>query len=102
MGLEIVSSIKGLGIAGASGLLALLFPKYFGTVGQFVVKALCSIDDLPDKNIFITMFPESLKIEDGIILIKKMKERANELNEVNNTDYWTPRHMDKVLWTFGR
>lgn len=45
-GLEIASSIHGLGIAGASGLLALLFPKYFGTVDQFVVRSLISIKGL--------------------------------------------------------
>lgn len=36
-GLEIAERIKGLGCAGASGLLAVLFPEKFGTVDQFVV-----------------------------------------------------------------
>ncbi len=39
-GLSIAKNIKGLGTAGASGLLSLLFPKYFGTVDQFVAFAL--------------------------------------------------------------
>lgn len=38
--LKMVSQIPGLGIAGASGLLAILYPDEFGTVDQFVVKAL--------------------------------------------------------------
>ena len=38
--LAIPRRILGLGIAGASGLLALVYPKHFGTVDQFVVKAL--------------------------------------------------------------
>jgi hypothetical protein len=39
-GLEAASAIRGLGTAGASGLLALMYPQKFGTVDQFVVKAL--------------------------------------------------------------
>ena len=38
--LALASSIRGLGIPGASGLLAVLFPEHFGTVDQFLVKAL--------------------------------------------------------------
>jgi UDP-N-acetylmuramoylalanine--D-glutamate ligase len=48
-GLKIAKSIKGLGWAGASGLLALLFPKWFGTADQFVVKALREIETLPER-----------------------------------------------------
>jgi hypothetical protein len=35
--LALASSIRGLGTAGASGLLAVLFPRLFGTVDQFAV-----------------------------------------------------------------
>jgi hypothetical protein len=45
--LSIVTDIHGLGIAGASGLLAVLFPSHFGTVDQFLVKALLKILYLP-------------------------------------------------------
>lgn len=38
--LKIANGIRGQGSAGASGLLAVLFPDYFGTVDQFVVKNL--------------------------------------------------------------
>ncbi len=37
----------GLGFAGASGLLALLYPQKFGTVDQFVVKTLRNVPTLP-------------------------------------------------------
>lgn len=99
-GLEIASSIHGLGIAGASGLLALLFPKYFGTVDQFVVLDLMSIRDINQIDLIKLMNPDNLRLKDGVELIKIMKERAGELNRMNNTDKWTPRHIDKVLWAY--
>jgi hypothetical protein len=101
-GLRITSEIKGLGIAGASGLLSLLFPKYFGTVDQFVVKALCGIDDLPQCSIVQKMNPGSLNLKDGFILIKIMRLKASELNSTLKADTWTPRKIDMILWTYGR
>jgi hypothetical protein len=47
-GLETASEIRGLGIAGASGLLALMYPKTFGTIAQFAVKALRQVQGLPN------------------------------------------------------
>jgi hypothetical protein len=47
--LIVAKSIKGLGTAGASGLLAILFPAHFGTVDQFVVKALAELPELPER-----------------------------------------------------
>lgn len=99
-GLEIVSSIHGLGIAGASGLLALLFPENFGTVDQFVVKDLLSIKGIIHLDLLHSIYPESLKLKDGVELIMIMKRRAEELNKANNTNKWTPRHIDKILWAF--
>lgn len=101
-GLQIASSIKGLGIAGASGLLSILFPEYFGTVDQFVVKALNSIRDIPEKATLACINPNSIKIKDGIFLIQLMKSKAAQLNHENNTNRWTPRAIDKILWTYGR
>lgn len=99
-GLEIASSIHGLGIAGASGLLALLFPKSFGTVDQFVVKDLLSIEDIENRDMLQSMNPDNLRLKDGVELIRIMKEKANNLNGINNTDKWTPRLIDKVLWAY--
>jgi hypothetical protein len=101
-GLEIGTSIHGLGTAGASGLLALLFPSNFGTVDQFVVKALMSIKDIEEKEQIKLMNPNCLKIADGVELIKIMRDKASTINLTNNTNNWTPRQIDKVLWTYGR
>jgi hypothetical protein len=100
--LSIASLIRGLGIAGASGLVAVLFPAQFGTVDQFVVKALAKISDLPEKNLIAAMTPESLKLNEGTILIRIMRRKAAELNGVSSLVRWTPRKVDMVLWTCGR
>jgi hypothetical protein len=97
-GLKIANSIHGLGIAGASGLLAVLYPRYFGTVDQFVVKALREIESHPEKDLVSKMNPDNLTIKDGILLIKIMKYKADELNSIFNTNKWTARDINKILW----
>lgn len=94
-------SIRGLGTAGASGLLAVLFPQDFGTVDQFVVKALRQISDLPERALLAVMKPESLTLDDGVILVRIMRRKAADLNRLFSTDVWTPRKVDMVLWTYG-
>lgn len=100
-GLEIGYGIRGLGIAGASGLLSILFPQYFATVDQFVVKALRSVTGIQEKDNLERMNPDGLNLNDGVVLIKIMKDKAEELNRINKTNYWTPRKIDKILWTVG-
>ena len=100
--LAVASSIRGLGIAGASGLLAILFPRYFGTVDQFAVKALTKIPELSENELIVAMSPESLKLSDGTVLIRIMRRKAEELNKTFSTTNWTPRKIDMVLWTCAR
>ena len=47
--LEELTKISGLGVAGASGLLSILYPEYYGTVDKFLVISLCLVDGL-DKH----------------------------------------------------
>jgi len=101
-GLKTAQQIRGLGTAGASGLLAVLFPNYFATVDQFVVKALCEVKLLPEKEVIKGMNPEQLTIKDGVILTSIMRNKANELNENFSSNQWTPRKVDIVLWVSSR
>jgi hypothetical protein len=101
-GLRIASSIRGLGIAGASGLLTLMYPESFGTVDQFVVRALREIDDLPEHEDLGRMNPDGLKPSDGAILIRLMRNKAAENNLKFGTNFWTPKRIDEILWTYGR
>ena len=100
--LSCAKKFKGLGTAGASALLSILFPENFGTVDQFVVKSLLKINNLPEHKILEQMNPESLKLEDGVLLINIMKNKANALNEMFLTNFWTPRKIDMILWSIGR
>ena len=101
-GLILAKSVRGLGVAGASGLLALLFPADFGTVDQFAVKALRSVSGLSGQDRLARMKPEGLTVSDGVLLVELMREKAAELNQRFATTYWTPRKLDMVLWTYGR
>jgi hypothetical protein len=102
-GLETAASeIRGLGIAGASGLLALMYPKTFGTIDQFAVKALRQVQGLPEAAALAQMNPEALTISDGVLIIDILRRKAADNNRVFKSDNWTPRKLEKVLWTYGR
>lgn len=101
-GLKIVKHIRGLGTAGASGLLSILFPKHFGTVDQFAVKALRGVNRLRELKHLKSMNPEGLSIADGVILIRIMRDKADRNNRRFATNFWTPRRIDMILWTYGR
>jgi hypothetical protein len=101
-GLKIACSIKGLGTAGASGLLAMLFPAKFATVDQFAVKALSAIDNLPERIWISSMNPDQLKIKDAVILIEIMRNKAKDLNNKFSTSFWNPRRIDMILWVVQR
>ena len=101
-GLKIATRIKGLGPAGASGLLAIIFPKYFGTVDQFVLKSLLTFDCFKTNPMLNKMNPDAITVKDATILISILREKSSMLNSVNNTTYWTPRKIDKILWALGR
>jgi hypothetical protein len=105
--LKLVKSpqIKGLGYPGASGLLAILFKQWYGTVDRMVVESLCEIDLLPERQ-RIHEIDAWLKSKreweprDAALLVDIMRRKAAQLNAWFDTDTWTPRKVDMVLWTF--
>lgn len=101
-GLITAKKIRGLGTAGASGLLSLIYPDHFATVDQFVVKALQLVSDLPEANALSKMNPQNLSVTDGVLLIAILNRKAKENNRLFRTAAWTPRKIDMVLWTYGR
>ena len=101
-GLTIGREIRGLGTAGASGLLALMYPATFATVDQFVVKALRQVGGLPEDEAVAKMKPESLTTPNGVTPIRITTRKAAENNRLFDTAAWTPRRIDQVLWTYGR
>ena len=99
--LAIAVEIKGLGTAGASGLMSLMYPQWFATVDQFVVKALRRVPGLPETSTLASMNPESLSQKDGVVLITLLRKKANQVNKRFGTDEWTPRKLDMILWTYS-
>ena len=97
-GLKAAMQIRGLGTAGASGLLSLLFPALYGTVDQFVVKALLQVPDLSERQQLERMNPESLTVTQGVVLIEIMQRKAQQLNVQFDSQEWTPRKVDMILW----
>lgn len=100
--LTVVSRIRGLGAAGASGLLAILYPQDFGTVDQFVTVALRQVKDLKEHALLERMNPQVLTVKDGAILEDILRAKADELNYCFQTNKWTPRKIDMALWAVGR
>ena len=101
-GLSVARKINRLGTAGASGLLSLMYPHAFATVDQFVVKALRGVRNLTEALALGKMNENALTMKDGALLIDIMKRKAIENNRAFGTSGWTPRKIDKILWTFGR
>lgn len=101
--LRVATKIRGLGIAGASGLLSILFPKDFGTVDKFLIIALSKISNWNYKNEITKIDPTAtISVKNGTLLIKILREKATELNVSFKTDFWTPRKIDMVLWSIER
>jgi hypothetical protein len=100
LAIKCLTKIGGLGVAGASGLLSLVYPDKFGTVDQFVVKALQQVEALPEAEEIAAMASRmegkkglSLTEVDAVILTKILRRKAAELGHG-----WTPRKVDAVLW----
>ena len=99
-GLGIAHKIEGLGISGASGLLALLFPSYFGTVDDMVIRALLTCDEYRDDTAIKAINPQNININGAVYLIEQFKKKAHELNVLSNEYCWRPRDIDVILWHF--
>lgn len=85
-GLAFYKGITGLGVAGISGLLALLFTNRFATVDQFVVDALYRIDQFENDpriqklHLKVVQKGGVLTLRDGVFLIGVIRDKAEELN----------------------
>ncbi len=95
--LAVATSIRGLGPAGGSGLLAVLFPADFGTVDVFVVEALRGVKSLPEHDLLMRMSSQ-LTLRDAALLVDILRRQANDLNAAFGSQYWTPRRVDMALW----
>ncbi len=47
------------------------------------------------------MNPQNPTDDDAVLLVQIMRRKALQLNELFHTKEWTPRKIDKILWTLG-
>ena len=90
--------IEGLGYAGASGLLALMYPELYGTIDQFVVLSLRQIRNLPEYGALQKLKPANLGLQALVMLTDLYRRKSKDLNELFHSSKWTPRKIDRVLW----
>lgn len=104
---NIVKRIRGLDYPGASGLLAVIFKKWFGTVDKCVLESLYAIESLPEKQA-IGEIRSWLKRNrdwrecDVLFLIDIMRRKAAQLNGWFGTSKWTPHKIAMILRTFNK
>jgi hypothetical protein len=96
--IETAKRIDGLGVPGASGLLALLFPSYFWTVDFFLVKTLKEVTGLAEEARVMQMSGKALTTDDAVVLTTIMRRKALENAGKFDDPTWTPRKIDMVLW----
>jgi hypothetical protein len=107
-GLETAIQIRGLAVIGASGLLSLMYPTWYGTVDKFMILALHQLKVLPEWSRISSLTKVSkkdgklevkeLRLDDGVFLVEMLRKKATQLNKCFNTGEWTPRKIDKILW----
>ena len=96
--LDVALKIKGLGPAGATALLSILYPDRFGTLDQFVVKCLQAAPSLSGDHIIRGVNPNSIKKDEALYIIRLMQNKAITLNNAFGTHTWLPRTIDKAVW----
>ena len=89
-----LQKIPGIGPSAATGLLSILFPTHFGTIDKFVAINLKKVGyDISEQDCINISVENAINMEN--ILLKKVKKMNTDMN----TDYWTPRRLDKILWS---
>ena len=99
--------IRGLDYPGASGLLALVFKEWFGTVDSFVLDSLCKIESLPEKQRIREIrawvkIKKDCRESDAVLVIDIMRRKALELNAWFGTNRWTPHKIAMILRTSNK
>ena len=94
-GLEMNELLSGIGVAGMSGILALLLSEKFGVVDSFVAKALNNVRGDIVKD------PKDIKIAEAVNMEWIYLQTARVLNDLEvGTAHWIPRDVDKALWSY--
>jgi hypothetical protein len=96
--LGIISKIPGLGTIGASGVLALAHPENYGTIDRWVLESFHVNGEFRYVRSLDLDYKASYGLEYGALLTLRLREIAQQLNEKNRVNSWTPRRVDMVLF----
>jgi hypothetical protein len=96
--ISVVREIHQIGIAGSSALLSLLFPRQFGTVDKFVIKSLQRIEEFKNDPVMQQTDPDDIRMSAAARVISIMRCKAAGNNVLFQSDKWTSRKIDMVLW----
>jgi hypothetical protein len=99
--------IRGLDYPSASGLLALMFKEWYGSVDRGVLESLCKIEALPEKS-RIGEIRAWVKVQkdwresDAVLVINMVRRKAAQLNAWFGANRWTPHKITMILRTSNR
>lgn len=93
-----ITRINGIGVEGASDILSLILPQYFGMVDRFAVENLQKVydeDSFYGKKLK-QIDPQNIAAYDAVTVIRIYREKAEEVNKIYRRVV-TPREIDMVL-----
>lgn len=98
---SLAREIKGIGVSAGSAMATLLFPDRFATGDDRVVGFLRAIPDLPEREALVSIAdPKNLKPCDAAMICRIAVRQAAQLNERFGLTCWTPRLVERCLWTY--
>ncbi len=104
--LQLFCDLPGFGPPSASGVLSLMFPTHFGTVDRRVIGTFkqCQNSDIRDRLAkLIDRYERNsgnmwFSVPEAALVIQVYRDAAEELSRRSGVT-WTPRMVDKALWS---
>jgi hypothetical protein len=98
---SLAKSIKGIGVSAGSAMVTLLFPGRCATGDDRVVGFLRAVPDLPEhQEILGISDPKQLRICEATVISRIAGSKAADLNGKFGVQCWTPRLVERSLWTY--
>ena len=100
-------SIPGLQISAGSGVLAVLYPTWFGTVDQHTLRALQTLDGdgaewlrrhIPGPETFFPANNNDLGRHAAKLMTQLYRQKSQELAQLDEETGWTPRRVEMVCY----
>ncbi|MCR5629587.1 DUF1759 domain-containing protein [Eubacterium sp.] len=92
-GINLLTEIVGVGPVCSTSFLAIILPSKFGVVSRHIIE--------PMKEVYsdVKEYKKVISKKQACELEIKLNEISRTINKRFDSNYWTPRKVDKVLWT---